>query len=182
VERTLLDLAAVIPVWQLRKALAEAEVLRIVDLCVLRALLRRCRGRRGVARLRLVLDELHPETRRTRSELERMFLRMCRKGGLPTPEVNVSLQVNGRRLKPDFLWRDAGLIIEADSRRFHDTNSAFQSDRQREQLLQLAGWRVSRCTWEQVESESKRLAQTIKTLLTQQDPRRRDSKQRYGSF
>jgi very-short-patch-repair endonuclease len=174
VERTLLDLAGVIPVWQLRKALAEAEVLRILDLSALRALLRRSRGRRGVARLRLVLDELHPETRRTRSELERMFLRMCRKGGLPTPEVNVSLHVSGRRLEPDFLWRDAGLIVEADSRRFHDTDSAFQRDRWREQLLQLAGWRVSRCTWEQLEREPQRLAKIIGALLTQPNPRRRD--------
>jgi very-short-patch-repair endonuclease len=176
VGRTLLDLAAVIPMWQLRKALAEAEVLRIVDLSALRALLQRSRGRRGVARLRLILDELHPETRRTRSELERMFLRMCRQGELPTPEVNVALKAGGRRLKPDFLWRDAGLIVEADSRRFHDTDSAFQNDRQREQLLQLAGWRVSRCTWEQVEREPRRLAQTIKGLLAQANPRRRDSK------
>jgi very-short-patch-repair endonuclease len=176
VERTLLDLASVIPIWQLRKALAEAEVLRIVNLSALRALLRRSRGRRGVARLCLILDELHPETRRTRSELERMFLRMCVQGGLPAPDVNVSLSVGRRRLKPDFLWRDAGLIVEADSRRFHDTDSAFQNDRQREQLLQLAGWRVSRCTWEQVEREPQRLAQTIRSLLTQANPRRRDSK------
>jgi very-short-patch-repair endonuclease len=176
VERTLLDLAAVIPVWQLRKALAEAEVLRIVDLSTLRALLRRSKGRRGVGRLRSLLDELRPETKRTRSELERMFLRMCCNGGLPTPEVNVSLHVSGRRLKPDFLWRDAGLIVEADSRRFHDTDSAFQHDRRREQLLQLAGWRVSRCTWEQVEREPQRLVETIQALLAQSNPRRRDSK------
>ncbi len=182
VERTLLDLAAVIPVWQLRKALAEAEVLRIVDLSALRALLRRSRGRRGVARLRFILDELHPATKRTRSELERIFLRMCRQGELPVPEVNVSLSVSGRRVMPDFLWRDAGLIVEADSRRFHDTDSAFQSDRQREQLLQLAGWRVSRCTWEQVEREPQRLAKIIKALLTQPNPRRRDSKRSISSL
>jgi predicted transcriptional regulator of viral defense system len=176
VEKTLLDLAAVIPVWQLRKALAEAEVLRIVDLTALRALLRRSRGRRGVARLRLILDELHPQTKRTRSELERLFLRMCNQGGLPQPEVNAALDVGGRKLKPDFLWRDAGLIVETDSRRYHDTDSAFQHDRRREQCLQLAGWRVSRCTWEQVEGESRRLALTIRGLLAQQNPRRRDPK------
>lgn len=176
VERTVLDLAGVIPVWQLRKALAEAEVLRILKQAALRALLRRSRGRRGVARLRLILDELHPETKRTRSELERLFLRMCSRGGLPQPEVNVPLDVGGRQLKPDFLWRDAGLIVEADSRRYHDTDSAFQHDRRREQRLQLAGWRVSRCTWEQVENEPRRLALLIYGLLAQSNPRRRDSK------
>jgi very-short-patch-repair endonuclease len=174
VERTLLDLAAVIPIWQLRRALAEAEVLRVLNKKALRALLRRSRGRRGVARLRLILDEIHPDTKRTRSELERMFLRMCTNAGLPRPEVNVALEVDGGELRPDFLWRDAGLIIEADSRRFHDTDSAYQHDRQREQRLQLAGWRVSRCTWEQVEYEPQRLASTVKALLSQSNPRRRD--------
>jgi very-short-patch-repair endonuclease len=102
-----------------------------------------------------------------------MFLRMCTAAPLPRPEVNVSLDVAGNTLKPDFLWRDAGLIVEADSRRFHDTHSAFQHDRRREQRLQLAGWRVSRCTWEQVEREPRRLAETIRGLLAQQNPRRR---------
>ncbi len=173
VERTLLDLAGVIPVWELRKALAEAEVLQILDLRVLRRLIRRSRGRRGVARLRLVVDELDPATKRTRSELERLFLRMCARAELPCPEVNMSLDVGDGRLEADFIWRDAGLIVEADGRRFHDTNSAFNHDRRREQRLQLAGWRVSRCTWWQVEHESRRLATTIRGLLTQSKPRRR---------
>jgi very-short-patch-repair endonuclease len=169
-ERTLLDLAAVVAVWELRKALSEAEVLRLLDHAGLRRLIRRSRGRRGVARLRMLLDEIHPDTKRTRSELERLFLRMCTRAGLPRPEVNVSLDVGNGSLKPDFLWRDSGLIMEADSRRFHDTYSAFQHDRRREQRLQLAGWRVSRCTWEQVEHEPRRLAETIRGLLAQSIP------------
>jgi predicted transcriptional regulator of viral defense system len=175
VERTLLDLAGTVSISVLRRALSEAEVLRVVDLSVLRALLRRHRGRRGVARLRLVLDELHPDTKRTRSELERMFLRMCDRHSIPRPEVNAKLSVNNRWLEPDFLWRDAGLVIEADSRLFHGTNSAFQRDRRREQELQRVGWRVSRCTWEQVEYEPRRLAAIIGDLLAQQNPRRRDA-------
>jgi very-short-patch-repair endonuclease len=105
-----------------------------------------------------------------------MFLRMCSQGGLPRPEVNVTLGIGDRQLTPDFLWRDAGLIVEADSRRFHDTHSAFQHDRRREQHLQVAGWRVSRCTWEQVANEPRRIASTIQVLLTQANPRRRDPK------
>jgi very-short-patch-repair endonuclease len=174
IERTLLDLAAVLPLWELRRALAEAEVLQILNHDVLRLLIRHCRGRRGVARLRLLLDEIHPETKRTRSELERMFLRMCDRAGLPPPEVNVSLRAGDRTYRPDFLWRDDGLIVEADSMRFHGTHSAFQHDRRREQHLQAAGWRVSRCTWEQVEREPRALTITIRSLLAQPNPRRRD--------
>ncbi len=165
--RTLLDLAAILPIWELKRALAQAEVLRLVTASSLRAVIRRHRGRRGVARLRLVLDEIHPERKRTRSELEGMFLEMCQRANLPSPEVNVRLRVDGGKLEADFLWRDAALIVEADSRRFHDTDSAFLTDRRREQRLQLAGWRVSHCTWEQVEFEPTRLASTIRRLLAQ---------------
>ncbi|HMI81696.1 MAG TPA: hypothetical protein VK480_07900 [Solirubrobacterales bacterium] len=171
VARTLLDLAALLPPWELRKALGEAEVMRLVNHTQLRSQIRRGRGRRGVARLRLLLDEIHPQNKRSRSELERRFLHVCLQVGLPQPEVNVTLEVGSRRLKPDFLWRSRRFILEADSRRFHDTDVAFVNDRRREQLLQLDGWRVSRCTWEQVEYEPMVLANTVQELLAQPDHR-----------
>ena len=167
VARTLLDLAAVLPPWELRRAMGEAEAMRLVDHSQLRNQIRRGRGRRGVARLRLLMDEIHPQNERSRSELERMFLHICLEVGLPQPEVNVPLQVGNKRYKPDFLWRAQRLILEADSRRFHDTDTAFVNDRRREQRLQLAGWRVSRCTWEQVEFEPRTLAETVRGLLAQ---------------
>ena len=167
VPRTLLDFAAVEPVSELRRAVGEAEVQRVLDKSAVRRLIRRSKGRRGVARLRMVIDELDPETKRTRSHMERLFLRMCTRARLPRPEVNVSLQAGDRRFKPDFLWRDARLIVEADSRRFHDTDMAFLNDRRREQRLQLAGWRVSHCTWWEIEHEPRRLAETIRALLSQ---------------
>jgi predicted transcriptional regulator of viral defense system len=165
VARTLLDFAGVESLWELRKAVGEAEVKRILDKPVARRLIKRSRGRRGVARFRMVLDEIHPETRRTRSYLERLFLEMCARAELPRPEVNVPLRVGKDRFKPDFLWRDSGLIFEADSRQFHDTDMKFLDDRRREQRLQLAGWHVSHCTWWEVEHEPRRLAETVRALL-----------------
>jgi very-short-patch-repair endonuclease len=165
VARTLLDFVAVEPIWELRKALGEAEVKRILDKGAVGDLIKRSRGRRGVARLRMVLDEIHPDTKRTRSYMERLFLGMCTRAELPRPEVNVPLQIEGDKFKPDFLWRSAGLIVEADSRQFHDTDMAFLNDRRREQRLQLAGWRVSHCTWWEIEHESRRLSETIHALL-----------------
>ncbi len=157
VARTLLDLAAVLSPWELRKAVSEAEVLGLLKIPEVRVLIRRCRGRRGVARLRLCIDELDPSTKRTRSELERIFLALCKRAGLPRPEVNVPLEAAGLRLRPDFLWRDARLIIETDSRKFHGTAAAFELDRQREQRFFAAGWQVVRCTWRQVERDPKSL-------------------------
>lgn len=164
--RTLLDYAGVEPEWKVRKAVSEAEVLHILDRGAVRSVLRRGRRRRGVARLRLIMDTLHPLTRRTRSELERRFLALCAKAEIPQPEVNVWLNApGGDPLQADFLWRDERLILEADSRRFHDTASAFERDPRRAQRLELAGWRVTRCTWSQVEREPQRLATIIRGLL-----------------
>jgi very-short-patch-repair endonuclease len=165
VARSLMDFAAVAPIWELRKAVSEAEVLRVLDHREVRALIKRCRGRRGVARLRMVLDEIRPETKRTRSEMEREFLRLCERTGLPCPEVNIPMRVGGRVQKPDFLWREVCLIIETDSRTYHDTDSAFQVDRKREQRFQLAGWHVSHCTWEQIFQEPTVLAEIVRGLL-----------------
>lgn len=167
VSRTLLDLAGVVSLGELRQALAQAEVERVLDFGALRRQIDRGRGRRGVARLRLLLDELDPATKRTRSELERRFLHLCRRAGLPPPEVNVMLDLGDARFMPDFLWRQERLIIELDGRRYHDTNSAYESDRRREQRLQLAGWRVSSCTWSQVVNEPRELAATVRGLLAQ---------------
>jgi predicted transcriptional regulator of viral defense system len=168
VARTLLDFTGAVRDWEARKAVAQAEVLQILDKPKLRALLKRSRRRRGVARLRLILDTINPQTKRTRSELERLFLAMCSKRSVPEPEVNVWLSApDGRRYQADFLWRDSRLIVEADSRRFHDTDSAFVSDRKRRQQLELAGWRVSQCTWEEVETEPRRLAATVRALISQ---------------
>jgi Protein of unknown function (DUF559) len=166
--RTLLDYAGVAPEWELGRAVAQAEVLGVLDWDALRSLLRRGRRRRGVARLRLVVDSLHPDTKRTRGDLERLFLAMCIRAELPQPEVNIWLDIpGGKALQADFLWRGARLIVEADSRGFHDTASAFEYDRKREQRFQAASWRVSRCTWAQVEREPQRLAATIRSLLSQ---------------
>ncbi len=166
--RTLLDYAGVAPEWELRRAVAQAEVLGVLDVEEMRSTLRRGSRRRGVARLRLVIDSLHPQTRRTRGDLERLFLGMCIRTELPQPEVNIWLDVpGGRALQADFLWRDARLIVEADSRGFHDTASAFEHDRKREQRFQSAAWRVCRCTWAQVEREPRRVAATIRALLAQ---------------
>jgi hypothetical protein len=166
--RTLLDYSGVAPEWELRRAVAQAEVLGVLDMEAMRPILRRGRRRRGVARLRLVIESLHPLTKRTRGELERLFLGMCIRAELPQPEVNTWLDVpGGKALQADFLWRDARLIVEADSREFHDTASAFEYDRKREQRFQAAAWRLSRCTWAQVEREPQRLAATIRALLAQ---------------
>jgi uncharacterized protein DUF559 len=165
VARTLLDLAAVVTPRQLSNAITEAEVLRVFDLAAVHDVVTRGRRRRGVARLRDALSAYDSSSERTRGELERRFLALCARSGLPRPEVNAPLLLDGTQIVADFLWRDTRLIVEADSHRFHGTATAFERDRQRDQLLILAGWRVIRCTWRQVVNHPEELTRTLRILL-----------------
>lgn len=163
--RTLLDLAAVISYRELQHAITQAEVTRQFDLMSMQELLSRSRRRRGVARLRLAIAAHDPREQDVRRELEQRLFALFRRASLSAPEVNAHLVVEGISMMPDFMWRDARLIVEADSRRVHGTIAAFEKDRLRDQRLAAAGWTVIRCTWAQVRDEPERLTRTIRTLL-----------------
>jgi very-short-patch-repair endonuclease len=163
--RTLLGLAATGRPRELRNAITQAEVLRLFDLSEVQAVIDRNRGRRGVARLRRGATDHDPRDQRARGEFERRFLAMCRAAALPLPEVNAPLSLSGDQVEADFLWRDAGLIVETDDRRSHATISAFEKDRLRDQRLKLAGWDVIRGTWRQLIDHPDQLAATIRALL-----------------
>lgn len=80
------------------------------------------------------------QTDGTRSDLERDFLGICRRGGLPLPGVNVKVG----RWTVDFLWRAERLVVEVDSYRYHRGRIAFQDDHARELDLRRHGLRVRR--------------------------------------
>jgi very-short-patch-repair endonuclease len=169
--RTLLDIAATQSVDTLRYAVTQSEVEEAFDLAEVVELLKRSRGCRGVARLRLAIELHDPQEQATRRELEKKLLRLFKRGCFEAPEVNGHLVVDGISMMPDFMWRDARLIVEADSRRVHGTAAAFEKDRLRDQRLAACGWTVIRVTWHQVINEPERLTQTMRSLLSQQTAR-----------
>jgi very-short-patch-repair endonuclease len=83
---------------------------------------------------------------RTRSELEHLFLRLCRRHRLPTPEVNVRV---GTRIV-DFLWREQLVVVETDGYRFHRGAQAFEDDHDRDLELRSLGYDIVRLTYRQV--------------------------------
>ncbi len=122
----MLDFAGVAPEWEVRRVVAQAEVLRILDSRSMRALLKRepATARRRSAASRSSTRSIRRRRGRA-SELERLFLEMCveaRRSRSPR-STSGSTSPDGKRYQADFLWRDARLIVEADSRRFHDTDS-----------------------------------------------------------
>jgi very-short-patch-repair endonuclease len=107
----------------------------------------------------LPLEEV--ESDRTRSDLERAFLRLCRRHGLSTPEVNASV---GPHLV-DFLWREQKLIVETDGYGYHRGRQAFEDDRARDLDLRERGYGVIRLAEKQVDVEPERIAEVVGAAL-----------------
>jgi hypothetical protein len=163
VPRTLFDLAGVVPLHQLRRAVNEAEIRRLWDPLSLDDLLERHRRRPGAAAVRAVLAT--PGASITRSELEDLFIDFVDRVGLPRPATNVPLQLPGFWIEPDCMWREQRLIVELDGRATHATRSAFESDRARDRRLVAAGWRVVRVTWRQLHDEPEALTRDLRASL-----------------
>ncbi|MFL5866406.1 MAG: DUF559 domain-containing protein, partial [Thermoleophilaceae bacterium] len=149
IARTLLDFAETARKWELERALEEAERRYLFDLDEIEATCVRNPGRRGIKPLRAILGESFDEPPRTRTDLERDFLDLCRKAGLPEPEINVI--VVGHEV--DFVWRAHRLVVELDSRTFHARRLAFEADPLRDAALQVAGFRLLRVTRRRLEDE-----------------------------
>jgi very-short-patch-repair endonuclease len=97
----------------------------------------------------------------TRSELERRFLTLCRRHGLPKPEVNV-------RVGPyevDFLWRESKVIVETDGFATHGGRVAFARDRERDGGLRVMGYSVQRFAYRHVVDEGAFVASVLRALL-----------------
>ncbi|MGC1165010.1 MAG: DUF559 domain-containing protein [Solirubrobacterales bacterium] len=142
----------------------EAEVARLTDRLSLWDLLERYPRRRGVANLRALLRAKAP-VGITQNELEELFVEFLDAHGLPRPRLNATLPIRGRLLRPDCMWPDRRLLIELDGREAHDTDRAFEGDRQRDRILLVEGWRSARVTWRQLRDEPGTIAADLRELL-----------------
>jgi very-short-patch-repair endonuclease len=136
VAQTISDLRGAVSPAQLRRAIRQAEALG----------------------LRTGLDK---GGERTRSELEHLFLRLCRRHRLPAPEVNVRI---GSRIV-DFLWRRQRLVVETDGYRFHRGSQAFEDDHERDLELRSLGYDVVRLTYRQVTTTPDRVISAVAEAL-----------------
>jgi hypothetical protein len=88
--------------------------------------------------------------KRTRSDLELLFLGLCDRHGLPRPLVNHRL--HGYRV--DFYWPEQRLVVETDSWDYHRGSVAFEDDHDRDLELRAKGITVRRYTGDQLEAAS----------------------------
>jgi very-short-patch-repair endonuclease len=135
--RTLADLERTQPAWLARKARRRADFLN------------------------LLLSASDPPLR-TRSDLEDLFLGICRRHRLPAPEVNMRLEPD---LEVDFLWRDRRLVVEIDSWLYHGDRTGFELDRARDVRLLILGYDVVRFTDTQLVDSPRDVGASLRALL-----------------
>ena len=113
--------------------------------------------------LRRLLDELGGrDAADLRSQLEVLLLQACADHGLPRPATNAHVE----GFMVDFFWPASALIVEADSYTYHSIPSSFESDRERDQQLTLAGYTVVRFTYKQVTRRPAAVASRVRRLLS----------------
>lgn len=163
--RTVLDLAAMSTERQLEKALNELEVQGITDKLSIPDLLERYPRKRGSTKLRTLLKDEAAVRGVTRKELEERFAVLLEGTDLPRPRLNADLAVRGRFFEVDCLWAEQRLIVELDGREAHQTALAFEKDRERDRLLLVEGWRVTRFTWRQLRDDAPAVIADLSELL-----------------
>lgn len=134
--RTIADLRGAVSPWELRRAVRQAEVLGLPT---------------GAESL----------TKRTRSDLELLFLGLCRRHKLPRPEVNAKIG----SIEVDFLWRERRIVVETDGYRYHRGRVAFEDDHARDLKLRELGYEIVRLSGRQVEEDPERVARILSGWL-----------------
>jgi very-short-patch-repair endonuclease/predicted transcriptional regulator of viral defense system len=164
---TLIDTATRLTPDQLEAAINEANRRDLIDPDALRNVLDQCPQRAGVGALRRTLDARTFTL--TDSELERRFLPVARRAGLPRPFTQQWL--NG--FKVDFFWPELGLVVETDGLRYHRTAAQQTRDRLRDQVHTSAGLTPLRFTHAQVRYEARHVEETLATTARRLRERQR---------
>jgi very-short-patch-repair endonuclease len=160
--RAILEVAGHLEVEQLEPLIAEAHYRRLARDAELRDQVARNPGKRGVGRLRAVLD-LPGGPRRTRSPAERELLSLLRRDGVSGYETNA--RVAGYEV--DFLWADVRLVVEADGYDAHSGRVAFERDRLKQATLTAHGLAVMRVTGRQIRDDPHAVLDRIRRTLAQ---------------
>jgi hypothetical protein len=158
VPRALVYLAGDCNPEELARACHEGRVLHGTTARRVEAALARHPNSPGAADLRAVL---RGDVRLTLSALERAFLALLLREGLPLPETNRI--ATGRYV--DCRWPGRRVTVELDGYRSHDSRHSWQLDRRREREAYARGDDFRRYTYEDVFEDSRGMLSELRTLL-----------------
>jgi hypothetical protein len=159
-EQAVLDFAAVAPHERVRYVLANADYHKALDIPALQAIAGN--GRTGSTNLRSALMRHEPKLAHTRSPLERLFLPLCERAGIPLPD-DVNVCVEGELV--DAVWWEQKLVVELDGKDNHSSWAQIQNDRSKELRVRAGGFDVRRYGTRQCEEEWALVEVDLKTAL-----------------
>lgn len=157
VARTLVDLAATLPEYELGRAWHQARVLYGTTPEDVEAVLARRPNSKGTRELRAILRGAPISL----SRLERAFIRLCKQHDLALPKTNTN--VGGRFV--DCRWPEHKLTVELDSYRYHSSRHAWEQDRKRERQARARGDDFRRYTWDDVFKDPAALLKELSSIV-----------------
>jgi len=168
--RTIIDLCGCVHPRRAERAMDNALSMGLVSVGDLGRMLGETgtHGRAGIALARRLLSVRTADYVAPASELEALLLAVLEASGIEAPERQGS--VGGTQApvgRVDFVFREARVVVEADSRRHHSSWLDVQADHRRDLLLTAAGWRVIRVNWHQLVEEPRLFAAAVRTVLRQ---------------
>jgi very-short-patch-repair endonuclease len=153
--RTLSDLSlGGLPDSPLNGAVRQAGRLHHADL-------QRLEGRPRLGRIVRLYD---PLVGMTDSDMEVLFLALCATHRLPEPLP----QEPFGPYRADFTWHEYRLVVESDSRGWHDNDVNFLSDRRKDRAIRAAGYEVLRFTYAEIVHQPATVAREIRAALRRQ--------------
>lgn len=176
-ELVLIHLSPALSPVELEQMLVAAESLRILDRRRLAELVEERGGRPGIHKLVPLLGK---EPSIAKSELELLMVPVLHEAGVPWPRFNDPVRVPERErpLIVDLHWPELGMVVELDSQRWHGDWERAEEDRERAQLVALAGLAPHRLFRRQVKREPAVAADRLRRLV---DLRRRELAQQRPS-
>ena len=158
VPRTLVELAAELPIDELARACHEAGVRYRTTPSAVEAVLARRPTSPGAPKLRQVM---RGDVRVTLSALERRFLKLLRAEQLPLPLTN--RPAGGRRV--DCRWPEHRLTVGLDSYQFHNSRHSWEQDRLREREARARGDDFRRYTYRDVFEDPRLMIRELRSFF-----------------
>jgi very-short-patch-repair endonuclease len=140
---------------------------KAADLASLRDALQQTHGRRGnTERWRVLLDSRAEPW----SKAERLAHRIYRQAGIRGWVGNLKVAVpDWATYYLDIAFERQRLACEIDGRETHDNDDAFETDRERQNALVMAGWTVLRFTWKMLTEDPDYVVWATRTALALAD-------------
>ena len=168
IEDTIIDCTPILSRDDVEHLINQADIRGLTDPEKLRRAAARARRRPGARTLRRIIDIATFQF--TRSQLERVFIPLAIRAGLPRPLT--AQIVNGEEV--DFYWPELGLVVETDGLTYHRTPQQQAKDLARDQKHVASGLTCCRFSHGQIRYEPKRVLAVLRAIAERLLAQRRE--------